>query len=101
MFRLVKKIGVVRLTTTTSISRIRAGPARSDEQPQPEQEPVARSSAADAGRGSGCSTDSDISSIVPPTSTSLGGHAGPSGKAYSPSDDGQHLDAVAGRGGTR
>ena len=28
MLRLVKKIGVVRLTTTTRISRISAGPAR-------------------------------------------------------------------------
>ena len=87
MLRLVKKTGVVRLTTTISRSRISAGPGA--------QRRAARPGAGGSGRSRRSPRDPRCSLRLrrrhghsPPTATSTGDQTGPSGNSYSSSDAG-------------
>ena len=86
MLRLVKKTGVVRLTTTISSSRISAGPARSDEQRRLQQAVAVEAQEPAATRPR--LLRSRRHRHPPPTAPSTGAHAGPSGNSYSSSDAG-------------
>ena len=104
MFRLVKKIGVVRLTTTHEHEQDQRRP-EPERQQQAERAgaPSPRSLVRPAGASTSasCASDGCPSQVLDPQDArSLGGHqAGPFGEGVLGERLGADLDAVAGRGG--